>query len=205
MRYCAENCKIGVLFWRHLFIASRCADDWDKKITTPPGLYLMSTLLHRLSGLACSLEFLRLSNFVSLCVLPIASYKCRTQVMLHTKRVLIGVNHYTAISSIKRCNQECADNYDISFSIFFPLHVLHRALEPRLRPVRIRIVPGIRNRQCPLRKAITYFCGYNITLHIDCIAVIFAISRRLQFLLFWCVRRTLYGCCLLQDRGCWGI
>ncbi|ORY82712.1 alpha-2-glucosyltransferase Alg10 [Protomyces lactucae-debilis] len=52
-QYCAGNYK-----------------DYDPKLTTPPGLYLLSSLLHML-GLPCSLIFLRLQNLVlGLCALP---------------------------------------------------------------------------------------------------------------------------------------
>ncbi len=39
-------------------------DEWDPKITTPPGLYLMSTAVSWASGFSCSLSFLRSINTI---------------------------------------------------------------------------------------------------------------------------------------------
>lgn len=52
-----------------------CSGDfmrWDPKITTPPGLYLLSVLLKRLFLFKCSLPMLRLTTLLTLLALPIA-------------------------------------------------------------------------------------------------------------------------------------
>ncbi|KAF9452582.1 glycosyltransferase family 59 protein [Macrolepiota fuliginosa MF-IS2] len=45
---------------------------WDPKITTPPGLYIMSLLLKRLFLFKCNIPMLRLTTLLSLLALPIA-------------------------------------------------------------------------------------------------------------------------------------
>ncbi len=48
-------------------------DEWDPKITTPPGLYLVSAAVSWASGFSCSLSFLRsintIFNVISFCVM----------------------------------------------------------------------------------------------------------------------------------------
>ncbi|KAL0950710.1 hypothetical protein HGRIS_007486 [Hohenbuehelia grisea] len=44
---------------------------WDPKITTPPGLYIMSVLLKRIFMFKCTLPMLRLTTSLSLLALPI--------------------------------------------------------------------------------------------------------------------------------------
>ncbi|KXN83632.1 Dol-P-Glc:Glc(2)Man(9)GlcNAc(2)-PP-Dol alpha-1,2-glucosyltransferase [Leucoagaricus sp. SymC.cos] len=45
---------------------------WDPKITTPPGLYIMSLLLKRIFLFKCNIPMLRLTTLLSLLALPIA-------------------------------------------------------------------------------------------------------------------------------------
>ncbi|KAH9891022.1 glucosyltransferase [Cubamyces lactineus] len=45
---------------------------WDPKITTPPGLYVLSLVLKKLFMLKCNLSMLRLTPMLSLLALPIA-------------------------------------------------------------------------------------------------------------------------------------
>jgi len=45
---------------------------WDTKITTPPGLYLLSLVLKRLFLFNCNVSMLRLTTLLSLLSLPIA-------------------------------------------------------------------------------------------------------------------------------------
>ncbi|KAI0639061.1 glucosyltransferase [Trametes polyzona] len=45
---------------------------WDPKITTPPGLYVLSLVLKKVFMLKCNLSMLRLSPLLSLLALPIA-------------------------------------------------------------------------------------------------------------------------------------
>ncbi|KAI0080044.1 glucosyltransferase [Panus rudis PR-1116 ss-1] len=45
---------------------------WDPKITTPPGLYILSLALKRIFALKCNLAVLRLTPLLTLLVLPIA-------------------------------------------------------------------------------------------------------------------------------------
>ncbi|KAG2117937.1 glucosyltransferase [Suillus discolor] len=44
---------------------------WDPKITTPPGLYMLSVLLHRVFMFKCNLNLLRLTNTLTLFALPL--------------------------------------------------------------------------------------------------------------------------------------
>lgn len=44
---------------------------WDPKITTPPGLYVLSVLIHRIFGFACSLWTLRATVTLTLITLPL--------------------------------------------------------------------------------------------------------------------------------------
>ncbi|KAH7927410.1 glycosyltransferase family 59 protein [Leucogyrophana mollusca] len=44
---------------------------WDPKITTPPGLYLLSVLLHRVFMFRCNLPLLRLTTMLTLLALPL--------------------------------------------------------------------------------------------------------------------------------------
>ncbi|KAH7915149.1 glycosyltransferase family 59 protein [Hygrophoropsis aurantiaca] len=44
---------------------------WDPKITTPPGLYLLSVLLHRAFMFRCTLPLLRLTTMLTLLALPL--------------------------------------------------------------------------------------------------------------------------------------
>lgn len=44
---------------------------WDPKITTPPGLYMFSVLLHRVFMFKCNLNLLRLTNTLTLFALPL--------------------------------------------------------------------------------------------------------------------------------------
>lgn len=44
---------------------------WDPKLTTPPGLYILSVLLHRIFGYPCSLWTLRATVTFTLTVLPL--------------------------------------------------------------------------------------------------------------------------------------
>ncbi|KII93695.1 glycosyltransferase family 59 protein [Plicaturopsis crispa FD-325 SS-3] len=44
---------------------------WDPKITTPPGLYILSLILHRVFLFKCTLPMLRLTTTLSLLVLPL--------------------------------------------------------------------------------------------------------------------------------------
>ncbi|KAG1715800.1 hypothetical protein ID866_1376 [Astraeus odoratus] len=44
---------------------------WDSKITTPPGLYVLSVLLHRIFALRCNLSTLRSSVTLILLILPL--------------------------------------------------------------------------------------------------------------------------------------
>ncbi|KAG2156533.1 glycosyltransferase family 59 protein [Suillus bovinus] len=44
---------------------------WDPKITTPPGLYILSVLLHRVFMFKCNLNLLRLTNTLTLFALPL--------------------------------------------------------------------------------------------------------------------------------------
>ncbi|KZS96161.1 glucosyltransferase [Sistotremastrum niveocremeum HHB9708] len=48
---------------------------WDPKITTPPGLYLLSLVLQKLFMLRCTLPMLRLTPLLSLLCLPLALNK----------------------------------------------------------------------------------------------------------------------------------
>ncbi|KAL0578479.1 glucosyltransferase [Marasmius crinis-equi] len=45
---------------------------WDPKITTPPGLYIMSLILKKIFMFKCNLQMLRLTTMLSLLALPIA-------------------------------------------------------------------------------------------------------------------------------------
>ncbi|KAF7792471.1 hypothetical protein EIP86_003510 [Pleurotus ostreatoroseus] len=45
---------------------------WDPKITTPPGLYILSVILKRIFMLKCNLAMLRLTPLLALCALPLA-------------------------------------------------------------------------------------------------------------------------------------
>ncbi|KAL0071717.1 glucosyltransferase [Marasmius tenuissimus] len=47
-------------------------DKWDPKITTPPGLYIMSLIFKRIFMFKCNLQMLRLTTLLSLLALPIA-------------------------------------------------------------------------------------------------------------------------------------
>ncbi|KAF5312845.1 hypothetical protein D9619_003418 [Psilocybe cf. subviscida] len=47
-------------------------DVWDPKITTPPGLYMISVLLKRMFLVKCNLAMLRLTPTLTLMVLPLA-------------------------------------------------------------------------------------------------------------------------------------
>ncbi|KAI0161896.1 glycosyltransferase family 59 protein [Hypoxylon sp. FL1284] len=51
---------------------------WDDKITTPPGLYVLTILANRLTGYPCSTYYLRLFNVERLSYLPLAAVVCRT-------------------------------------------------------------------------------------------------------------------------------
>ncbi|KAG2350705.1 glycosyltransferase family 59 protein [Suillus weaverae] len=44
---------------------------WDPKITTPPGLYMLSVLLHRVFMFKCNLNLLRLTTTLTLFALPL--------------------------------------------------------------------------------------------------------------------------------------
>lgn len=44
---------------------------WDPKITTPPGLYLLSVFLHRVFMFKCNLNLLRLTTTLTLFALPL--------------------------------------------------------------------------------------------------------------------------------------
>ncbi|KAG1757259.1 glycosyltransferase family 59 protein [Suillus lakei] len=44
---------------------------WDPKITTPPGLYMLSVLLHRIFMFKCNLALLRFTTTLTLFVLPL--------------------------------------------------------------------------------------------------------------------------------------
>ncbi|KAJ7124763.1 glucosyltransferase [Mycena crocata] len=46
-------------------------DSWDPKITTPPGLYLMSLLLKKMFMLKCNVPMLRLTTMLPLLALPL--------------------------------------------------------------------------------------------------------------------------------------
>ncbi|TCD62042.1 glucosyltransferase [Steccherinum ochraceum] len=47
-------------------------DQWDPKITTPPGLYILSVILKRIFLLKCNLNMLRLTPLLALLSLPLA-------------------------------------------------------------------------------------------------------------------------------------
>ncbi|KAI0597420.1 glycosyltransferase family 59 protein [Biscogniauxia sp. FL1348] len=53
--------------------------EWDDKITTPPGLYILSIMLNRLSGLVCSVKNLRLFNVEIISYLGVAATICRAR------------------------------------------------------------------------------------------------------------------------------
>ncbi|KIP06942.1 glycosyltransferase family 59 protein [Phlebiopsis gigantea 11061_1 CR5-6] len=56
---------------------------WDPKITTPPGLYMLSFILKRIFMLKCNLAMLRLTPLLTLLMLPIAV----TRLLCYHKRV----------------------------------------------------------------------------------------------------------------------
>ncbi|THH20999.1 hypothetical protein EW146_g451 [Bondarzewia mesenterica] len=56
---------------------------WDPKITTPPGLYVLSVLLQKIFLFKCNLAVLRLTPLLTLLLLPIAL----TRLFCHHKRV----------------------------------------------------------------------------------------------------------------------
>ncbi|KAK4197300.1 family 59 putative glycosyltransferase [Triangularia verruculosa] len=50
---------------------------WDDKITTPPGLYLVSVLYNKISGLTCEASNLRLHNFSVVLAIVVTAAQCR--------------------------------------------------------------------------------------------------------------------------------
>ncbi|PSS05152.1 DIE2/ALG10 family-domain-containing protein [Coniella lustricola] len=53
---------------------------WDDKITTPPGLYLISNAILRLTWLVtggCSAQALRMTNWLAIAAMPLIAMKCR--------------------------------------------------------------------------------------------------------------------------------
>ncbi|KAF2672799.1 hypothetical protein BT63DRAFT_421010 [Microthyrium microscopicum] len=53
-----------------------CAGDfqtWDPMITTPPGLYIISYILYKLTG-SCDIDFLRLANVGTICLIAVQVY-----------------------------------------------------------------------------------------------------------------------------------
>ncbi|KAI1638636.1 glycosyltransferase family 59 protein [Biscogniauxia mediterranea] len=52
---------------------------WDNKITTPPGLYVLTIVLNRLSGLLCSVKNLRLFNVEMISYLGVIAMLCRAR------------------------------------------------------------------------------------------------------------------------------
>ena len=55
-------------------------DEWNDKITTPPGLYLISVLINNSLGCGCSVEMLRIANIVGASITPILVFLCSKQV-----------------------------------------------------------------------------------------------------------------------------
>ncbi|KAH9908386.1 glycosyltransferase family 59 protein [Xylariomycetidae sp. FL2044] len=54
--------------------------EWDDKITTPPGLYALTLLWNRLSGLSCSPHDLRVFNVEVLSYLAVVAALCRARI-----------------------------------------------------------------------------------------------------------------------------
>ncbi|KIJ45656.1 glycosyltransferase family 59 protein [Sphaerobolus stellatus SS14] len=52
-------------------------ETWDPKITTPPGLYILSIILSRIFMLKCNLPMLRLTPLLTLLCLPIILHRIR--------------------------------------------------------------------------------------------------------------------------------
>lgn len=55
-------------------------DVWDDKITTPPGLYVLTILANKLTGFSCEVEYLRLFNVEVISYLALAAITCRARV-----------------------------------------------------------------------------------------------------------------------------
>ncbi|XXG99460.1 hypothetical protein Hte_005799 [Hypoxylon texense] len=53
---------------------------WDDKITTPPGLYVLTILANRLTGLPCSAYYLRTFNVEVISYLALAAIRSRTRI-----------------------------------------------------------------------------------------------------------------------------
>ncbi|KAI1485762.1 glycosyltransferase family 59 protein [Biscogniauxia mediterranea] len=53
--------------------------EWDDKITTPPGLYILTIVLNHLSGLLCSVRNLRLFNVEMVSYLGVIAMLCRAR------------------------------------------------------------------------------------------------------------------------------
>ncbi|EFI28605.1 DIE2/ALG10 family protein [Coprinopsis cinerea okayama7 len=58
-------------------------ETWDPKITTPPGLYLMSLLLKKIFVFKCNLSMLRLTTMLALLALPLVL----TRLLCYHKRI----------------------------------------------------------------------------------------------------------------------
>ncbi|KAI1496957.1 glycosyltransferase family 59 protein [Biscogniauxia marginata] len=53
--------------------------EWDDKITTPPGLYVLTIVLNRISGLSCLVRDLRLFNVEIISYLTVTAIVCRSR------------------------------------------------------------------------------------------------------------------------------
>lgn len=87
----------SVCIWNQLYLYCNTAivdstvlhiGEWNDKITTFPGLYILSSLVHGafkylwpLESIACSALFLRILNIVLAAFVPIGAALCRGQVM----------------------------------------------------------------------------------------------------------------------------